>query len=760
MADVIGFSLRVGDLRHRRRRNPAPNGAGTSIGDPERVISDSPGRWGTAALVLLVLIPIGFNALVLLPELRKPVPSLNDDAVHYLLIQEASAAFATGGNPFDHWVPELELGFPQFFYYQHLPHLTVILLHRLLLQKVDLLTLFNLIRYLLLLGFPLTVYWSMRQIGFSVVAGAVSAAAASLLSANHRYGFEYDSYIWRGLGMYTQLWAMHVSFITVACLHRVLERGTGYAAAVFASSVLALSHLVYAYMMVVTALVLCVVGLNRANARPRITRLAVIAALAAVITSYFWLPFLLFKAYLSASPYLQRWKYDSFGASEILTWLVNGDLLDYGRLPVLTVLLALGVASALFARTRPARLALLLFLVWLALYFGRPTWGRLADLLPMHEGLLLHRFIGGVHLGAILLVGLGGEWLWQQFPALPDRWRAVTTGLVLLVLMAPALRERHEFYTFNTQWIDRTRKALEVDGDARAILTALQQMPPGRTYAGLRANWGKDLQFGDLRFTDLLTFHRIPAVSPPYQGLSLNADLIWHFDDRNPAHYSVFNARYVIAPRNLPMPAFLRPTQETRRYTLYRTDTRGYGDFIAVADLKTIASQSSLLALNRGWLSSPDPAAARFIRYDYPSGADSSQRAAAEAASASPGRACPGDGVISEERVLSGQLSLRVECPEASTVVLKVTYHPNWRVTIDGQEASTFMVSPSFIGLNVPAGPHHIRAQYRSPIYKTALFLLGACTFFAMIWLRGQFSSLDAIICSKRRSSAREASLE
>ena len=99
-----------------------------------------------------------------------------------------------------------------------------------------------------------------------------------------------------------------------------------------ASSVLALSHLVYAYMMAPAALALFYVGLTRTNARLRLVRLAVTGALAGVITSYFRLPFVLLKAYLSVSPYLQRWKYDSFGAGDILTWLVNGDLMDYGRL--------------------------------------------------------------------------------------------------------------------------------------------------------------------------------------------------------------------------------------------------------------------------------------------------------------------------------------------------------------------------------------------------------------------------------------------
>src|SRR5206468_3944597 len=121
------------------------------------------------------------------------------------------------------------------------------------------------------------------------------------------------------------------------------ERGKGYVAAVLACSVLGLSHLIYSYMMVPGALVLFLAGLRWGNVRARLVRLAVVGGLAGVITSYLTVPFALLKAYLSASPYLDRWRYDSLGARAVLTWLVDGDMLDYGRLPVLTLLLAVGI---------------------------------------------------------------------------------------------------------------------------------------------------------------------------------------------------------------------------------------------------------------------------------------------------------------------------------------------------------------------------------------------------------------------------------
>jgi uncharacterized membrane protein len=224
---------------------------------------DSSWRWTTLAQILPVLTVMLFNLITLWPECHIGVPSLNDDAEHFLFVQRADAALAEGENPVDNWSPVLELGFPQFFYYQHVPHLAVALIYRLLFKRVGLLTLFNVVRYLLLVFLPLTVWWSMRTIGFTPAAATVAAAFAPLISANYLYGFEYNSYVWRGFGMYTQLWAMHFLFVAIACLHRVLNQGRGYVSAIVACSMVVLSDLMYAYILAITAAVLFLVSLRR-----------------------------------------------------------------------------------------------------------------------------------------------------------------------------------------------------------------------------------------------------------------------------------------------------------------------------------------------------------------------------------------------------------------------------------------------------------------------------------------------------------------
>jgi hypothetical protein len=693
-----------------------------------------------------------FTAVALLPELTVAVPSNNDDATHFLLIQRASEALANGENVLDHWVPQLELGFPWFIYYQPLPAIVVVLLHRALFGLVDLLTVFNTVRYVLLVGLPITVFWSLRRMGVAATGAAMAAAASPLLSGDFRYGFDYDSYIWRGFGMFTQLAAMHLSFVTVAVAWSSLRsrRRSDVVWLALALAALVLTHLVYAYMMAITLGVLALVGAEtRADIPRRLLRLVFAGVPAAALSAWLWFPFIAQPAFLGASPYLQAEKYDSYGAAKILGWLVTGDLMDHGRLPVITALVALGIAAAVFLYRSPlARTALALFVVWLFLYFGRPTLDGLVSLFPMHDGLLLHRFIGSVEMFAIVLIGIGVAWAYErarsplaqplrkrlrfaQSVKLSPSLRIALAGVVALLALAPAIVERATFYSSNTTWMRQTQAAIDSDVDARTILSSLRTRPPGRVFAGLRSTgYGPlmdfKLPFNSVRFSDLLVYSGIPVVAAPYSSLSLNADLVWDFAIDRPEDYQLFDVRYVVAPSGAAMPAFLQPITRTTRYVLYAAPTTGYAIYGAIVDRESFRTQRALFAANRPWFNGADVAALRFHRVEFPAATDGTT------AEESAGCSRP---AYTYERVQPSRIDVVVGCPAASTLIFKVTYHPNWHVTVDGHDADTFMVSPSFVGVGLPAGDHFVTAEYRSTPIKAPLFALAVLVLVAMLAL-------------------------
>jgi hypothetical protein len=675
-----------------------------------------------AALVLLVAFPMAFHAVALLPEVLIPVPNVNDDAEHALFIENASDALARGENVLDFWVPEMDEGFPQFLYYQNLPHLTVVALDRVLFGTIDIFTLFNIVRYVLLVTFPLTVFWSMRRMDFEVAAAAVGAAAASLLSTNFLYGFDDGSYLWRGLGLFTQIWAMHLSFVVLSSLWRLLRHGTGVRSTIVALTALALSHLLYAYMMVVSAAVLLIFGVTRANVVGRFARLAAAGAVALVISAWMWLPFILERGFVNASPYLQPEKYASYGATTILGWLVTGELTDHDRLPVLLALLAIGVVVTIVTRASAPLFALALFAVWLVLYFGRPALGPIASLLPLQETLLFHRFIGGVHIAAIMLIGVGGAAIFRVLRADASRVRlALATAAIGLVLV-PAVKERYDFAGLNTLWMRQTEDAIVADTEMATLVAALRDLPPGRVYAGLRSNWGQRLDFAipfnSVHAYQYLVTERFRMVAPPFGGASLNSDLQFDFNDQDSSQYDLYDVRYVIAPRDVRFPPFLQPIRTTSRYVLYGAPSSGHGELVALAGREQVTTAAKLFPRNRAFVDGPSPATRTYIRWDYP--------AAADRLVSGPVSGCENGGAVRYERLQPSRFDFLVSCANDATLLVKESFHPNWQITIDGRPAGSFMLSPSFIGVSVPAGDHFVTVEYRSTPIKMPLVGVGA----------------------------------
>ena len=63
-----------------------------------------------------------------------------------------------------------------------------------------------------------------------------------------------------------------------------------------------------------------------------------------------------------------------------------------------------------------------------------------------------------------------------------------------------------------------------------------------------------------------------------------------------------------------------------------------------------------------------------------------------------------------------------------SRLLLKATYHPNWRATVDGVETDTVMLMPSFVGVRLLPGNHQVQLEYRSRRLRMVLLGLGLLT--------------------------------
>ena len=155
-----------------------------------------------------------------------------------------------------------------------------------------------------------------------------------------------------------------------------------------------------------------------------------VGAVALLLSAFQLAPLLLDGSNINHSRWEPVWKWDSFGAGQVLKWLFTGELLDHGRLPVLT-LLALG-GAALFVwnwwKGRPvARLTLSYFGrgVVDAAVFRPAVLGTAAAMLGVSADMQLHRVIGGAQIFLVLLAAIALGALWRE---LSRRWHVCRRG--------------------------------------------------------------------------------------------------------------------------------------------------------------------------------------------------------------------------------------------------------------------------------------------------------------------------------------------
>ena len=672
----------------------------------------------------------------LFPEttLRGPVP--NDELMHQLVLQRTITALASGQDATDPWIGLVSgMGYPLFHYYQHLPYLLPaafdVLAGYLFPGGLSVAALLHRVTYLLLSLFPLSIYWSMRRFGFAPwwprsppwwdpssppmgstasSSAATSGAAMACIPSSRAWCCCCRPWPW---------------------LYRA-EDGRGYFAAVLLLSATMLCHLVMGALALGSLAVVALLGGPAGDLWRRVRRLALVAALVALAIAYFYVPFKLDGAYWNRSVWYGQQLYDSYGHVKILGMLVKGELFDFGRFPSLTLLAGLGLAFCIWQWRDPRhRVFVALMGLWLLVYFGRPTWGALLDLVPLLHDATLHRFGAGVHLSGIFLMGLGLALPWRWAVARRQRRYLLAVAALTVLILWPVYRERAAFLAQNTRWlVDQQAGMAAEQGDIDALVKTLKAAPPGRVYAGLATNWGKDYKIGMLPMYHVLNATGLDMVGYLYHAFSLNADIQALFNDGRYEEYDLFNIRYVVTPTGWTVPDFYQPMGTFGRHQLYRVDTTGYFELVD-SDTVFAGERDEFYPAASSWLSSALPRADSIPRCDWRRPPAVGRRSRSpRRPRCSPGwrRRQARAGAGSSPVVESNAYTATVDVARASTLMLKATYHPNWHATVDGVDAPTAMLMPSFVGVKLAPGTHVVRLEYRPQLYRRILLALGLLT--------------------------------
>jgi Dolichyl-phosphate-mannose-protein mannosyltransferase len=678
------------------------------------------------ALLLTVLV---VNAVGLWPELSISRVDLNDNVLHFTLVERIVQAVERGENPLDCWSPEWSLGYPVLRTYQPLAHAMVALAYFALGKSVGLMTVFVWVRFLSVVLLPLSFFAAARLMGLRPLTAAAAAMLAPLVSTNFLYGVEYGSYTWAGSGLFPQAVGNHFLLITLGLAFYAIRRGRHLALTGALLGLTFLAHLIYGYMGALSVCLLAVMPDAEVARAGRIRRAVMVGGVALLLSAFQLAPLLLDGSNINHSRWEPVWKWDSFGAGEVVKWLFTGKLLDYGRLPVLTLLAFAG--AGLFAwnwrKRRPACAAHTFVLwgaaFWTLLFFGRPFWGPLLSMLGVSADMQLHRVIGGAQIFLVLLAAIALGALWRL---LSQRWHVAAAVAATLLLLYPMVQERARNLANDGVWGRKNLAAYEVEKQSLEATIAAVKDRGGRGYSGLAAAWGGKFKVGDVPFYAFLSTANVPAVAFLFHAMSLTADIMVRFDEWNMSHYRLFNIRTVVAPAGADpvIPPFLVPLGRNGRFRIFEAPGNSYFDLVDVlASVKT--TKNNFYDVNDRWLQSDWVMKRAHLRLDRRDDV-SPQIARLAPEDALPTLPMlPSAGEVRSEQRNGEVYRAEVEALRPCFALFKMTWHANWKADVDGRPQETRMLTPGFVGVPLTPGRHSIVMRYQPESWKAALGFAG-----------------------------------
>ncbi|MBI2641790.1 hypothetical protein HYW87_04345, partial [Candidatus Roizmanbacteria bacterium] len=309
-------------------------------------------------ILLGLIFIIGFNFYLYRNEFKVQIDP-NDNVFQYALVDEAKniwkQVFDGKLSPFyllDSFNERWAEGFSLSFYYSHLPQAVIALLSFVL--PIDAYKLFVIIRTLFLIMMPLSFYFSARILRLPRLYGLILAFFSQAIFTDGLYGIDSSSFIWRGWGLSAQLFAVFFLPLAFAYGYEYLQHRKHLARAILFNVLVAQAHfgiftlLLTAYpffwlVSILPKLLRQPISTEQILKRIRddkskelVKRSIVFLFSTLFFLSYFIVPFFLYGQYRNFSVWDPIWKFDSWGLKQILIWFLNGELFDFGRLPILT----------------------------------------------------------------------------------------------------------------------------------------------------------------------------------------------------------------------------------------------------------------------------------------------------------------------------------------------------------------------------------------------------------------------------------------
>jgi hypothetical protein len=755
----------------------------------------------TAKLIAYIILAgtIIFHLFLNFPETRI-LADPNDNIFQYSLVARTDWVWQNYGCPLsfsclpnltDHNVTAWAEGYPLPFYYSHIPqivtvgsyHLIIAPITSLLNLQYSLYQYYNLTKYLLLCFFPLSVFIALRIVGVSPILSALGAFFAGNFSTDGLYGIDPPSFLWRGYGLTSQLYAMIFLPIGLAFTFKAITAANKSLKLLIVSALLlaltTAGHLGIGIIGLLSTIPFLFADLNIKNLWIRIKRLFVIGVIVIAMLSYWIIPILLYDRYHIISFWDPIWKFNSYGWYEVIRQFFQGEIFDWQRLPIITILSVLGFFVLLAnARLFPFALA---FAMWFLLYFGRTTWGGLLDLIPGMKDFHQHRFIVGVQMAAIFLIPAGIDYMFNLIKNIVSyiskkfryakKWEIYqnTTFYVLAIIFISALgyftvKQTITYASLNNKWIDEANNAYVYDEkNWQNLLTYLSSLPTGRLYAGRPGNWGKSFRLGSSEIYMLLGINGFDVSQFLPETWSMLSENEQNFDERVSEDYDLLNIRYIVSSKNEGFTDKASFLQKFGPFEVYSVPTSGW--FNVVSSPMFVASDKTNFinlvhlwqrSYPRRWKMHPVISVEKKAdvpkdmqkviemvdEVSYKEGSTQTKNIFADFPFVFPDATV--SAKIKNEKVKRQTYSATVDVPQNCkncSIMFKMSYHPNWQAKIDGKPASKYAVFPYYLAVSAPAGEHTVEFTYQPNSLKVIL-LFGEILILVILLLRKKFKFL------------------
>ncbi|MGZ4221171.1 MAG: YfhO family protein [Solirubrobacteraceae bacterium] len=636
------------------------------------------------------------------------------------MVRFAAHQLSAGHLPQTSWFPYLGLGSPQFLHYQSLPATLTGLLG----LGIGPDQAFRWTLYVLICIWPISIYLSARMFDMPRTAAAVSAAVSPFLASTVGIGYEQKAYIWVGFGVWAQLWAAFTLPLAWGSTWRAVRGGGSVALAAFFTAITVALHFETGYLAILAVLLWPLLSPSQAFVRAR--RAVVVLGGTFLLAAWVVVPLLAQRNWAAMNEILRSTSLaQGYGATRVGGWLITGDLLDAGRIPIVTVLAAAGLAVCCerWRSDENGRALVLILIATLLLSFGRRTFGPLVDLIPGSRDIFFRRFMMGIQLSALLLAGVGFHWcaveiaaairVWPQ-RLLRPRWSrrgSYACGLVAVAaavgLLAPAVHQLHRLDQRNAAAIRKQHQADVTDG-ARVdrLLAYVRRAGGGRVYAGMSSNWGATLRVGAVPVYKYLEAQDVDEIGNTMRTASLMTNPERQFNDRVLSGYYLLGIRYLMMPAGHSPPVPAHEVAQDGAYALWTVNGAGYFHIGRVIGA-IAADRTNLGARSVALLHSPLAGRAQYVDVAYGRGGGGPSALPAADAMPAPGTLTDASGAPS-----AGSLSAAVQMKQPGVLVLSASFDPGWKVFLDGRRVSAEMIAPALVGVRVPAGRHEVRFRY------------------------------------------------